>query len=236
MWVSAIVLAAGQGLRLRSKVAKPLVKVKGRPVFIYSLVTLSSHPWIKDIIVAVNSANCRDIVRAIKKYRIKKIRAIVLGGKRRQDSVRQAIRVIDKRASLIFIHDAVRPFINHRQVSELIKEAKKSSAAILAVPVKDTIKEATLSYFPGKDKFKVKKTLERKKLWEVQTPQVFSRALILKAYSKFGNAQVTDDAMLVEKLKAPVSLVMGSYDNIKITTPEDLVIAEAILSKGKCKG
>jgi 2-C-methyl-D-erythritol 4-phosphate cytidylyltransferase len=234
MSVTAIVLAAGRGLRLKSSVAKPLVKIKARPVIIYSLTSLSKHSMIRDIIVTANTSNYRDIVRTIKQYRIKKIKAVVLGGRERQDSVLRALQVVDADTDLVLIHDAVRPFINGRQVSDLIREAEKSKAAILGVPVKNTIKEVKDSYLAGKKKFIVKKTLDRGRLWEIQTPQVFGRGLILKAYAEFGNRRVTDDAMLVEKLGAPVSLVEGAYDNIKVTTCEDLIIAEAILTKGRC--
>ncbi|TRZ95462.1 2-C-methyl-D-erythritol 4-phosphate cytidylyltransferase [bacterium] len=236
MSVTAIVLAAGRGLRLKFCITKPLVKIKARPIIIYSLLTLSNHSRIKDIIVTANSLNYRDIVRAIKQYRIKKIRAVVLGGKERQDSVLKALQAVDADTDLVLIHDAVRPFIDGQQVSNLIREAEKSEAAILGVPVKNTIKEAKGSHLAGKKKFIVRKTLDRSRLWEIQTPQVFSKSLILKAYAKFGNHPVTDDAMLVEKLGAAVSLVEGAYDNIKVTTPEDLIIAEAILGKGKGKG
>jgi len=236
MSVTAIVLAAGRGLRLKSRIAKPLVKIKARPIIIYSLSTLSNHPRIKDIIVTANSLNYRDIARTIKQYRIKKIRAVVLGGKERQDSVLKALRAVDKDTDLVLIHDAVRPFIDGQQISNLIKEAEKSQAAILGVPVKNTIKEAKGSHSAGKKKFVVRKTLDRSRLWEIQTPQVFSKSLISKAYAKFGDLSVTDDAMLAEKLGATVSLVEGAYSNIKVTTCEDLIIAEAILTKGRCKG
>ncbi|MDD5355918.1 MAG: 2-C-methyl-D-erythritol 4-phosphate cytidylyltransferase, partial [Candidatus Omnitrophica bacterium] len=123
------------------------------------------------------------------------------------------------------IHDAARPFAGNKLVSSLIKASRAYGAAIAGVPVKATIKKIR----GGNKKIKaVEKTIERNTLWEIQTPQVFKKDLILKAYEKFGNIGVTDDAMLVEKLKKSVRVVLGAYNNIKITTPEDLMIARAI--------
>ena len=221
MRVTAIVLAAGRGLRFRSKIPKPLVKINAKPIIIYSLEALNKHPLVKDIIVVVNPRNQAGIAAKLKQYRIRKAKQIVRGGLRRQDSVRNALKFIDRRADLVLIHDSGRPFIDKKMVTSVINEAKRSDAAIVGVPVKATVKEV-------RSKNTVKRTLNRENLWEIQTPQVFKRDLILKAYNKFGDKDVTDDAMLVEKLGAKVSVVMGSYNNIKITTPEDLIIARAI--------
>lgn len=221
MYVTAIVLAAGKGLRFKSKIPKPLVKIKSQPIIIYSLAALNIHPLIKDIVVVAEANNLRNITGRIKQYRINKVIQIVKGGLRRQDSVYQGLQAVDRRSDLVLIHDGVRPFINKDMVSRVIRKAKRYGAAIVGVPVKATIKKI-------KSKFIVEKTLDRDNLWEIQTPQVFKKDLILKAYDKFRNSDVTDDAMLVEKLGVKVSVVLGSYSNIKITTPEDLVVAEAI--------
>jgi len=228
-YVTAIVLAAGRGLRFKSKITKPILKINSRPIIIYCLDILSKHPNIRDIIVVVNSKNSRSIIRKIGQCRIKKIKDVVLGGRRRQDSVAKALRAIDVRTALVLIHDAVRPFIDKEMVSSVLKEAKKSGAAIVGVPVKATIKEVTKSRsHEVTSRVLVKKTLDRDSLWEVQTPQVFKKELIMEAYNKFGNSEVTDDASLLEKIGVRVKIVRGSYFNIKITTPEDLVLAEAI--------
>ena len=238
MYVTAIVLAAGRGLRLKSRIPKPLVKINYKSIIFYCLNTLSKHPEIKDIIVVVNSKNQKDILSKIIQYKIGKIKAVVGGGKRRQDSVINGLKVMDRNTDLVLIHDGVRPFIDKKGVSAVIREAKRSGAAILGVPVKATIKSVKCPMPAGrqevssvKDKFIVKKTLNRDSLWEIQTPQVFKKELILKAYKKIGNIDVTDDAVLAEKLGAKVSVVLGSYNNIKITTPEDLVIARTIAKK-----
>ncbi len=228
MYVTAVVLAAGKGLRLKSKISKPLIKIDSKPLIIYSLNTLSKHPYIKDIIVVANRRNLQDIRNKIKQYRIDKIKDVVLGGQVRLASVVNGLRAIDNHTDLVLIHDGVRPFIDRDMVSSVIKTAKSSGAAIAGVPVKATIKSVKVSKCQSVKENIVEKTLDRSKLWEIQTPQVFRKDLILKAYDKFGDIDVTDDAMLVEKLGAKVSVVLGTYNNIKITTPEDLIIAQAI--------
>jgi len=246
VYVTAIVLAAGKGLRMQPKmpkprhpevirrrvasfgISKPLIKINSQPLIIYSLNTLCKHPDIKDIIVVANYRNLQDLRNNIKRFRIGKVKDVVLGGQMRQASVINGLKAIDSRTGLVLIHDAVRPFIDKRMVSSVIKAAKSYGAAIVGVPVKATIKEVTSYRLPVTSKYIVKKTLDRSKLWEIQTPQVFRKDLILKAYNKFGNIDVTDDAMLVEKLGVEVRVVIGTYNNIKITTPEDLVLAEAI--------
>jgi 2-C-methyl-D-erythritol 4-phosphate cytidylyltransferase len=236
--VSAIVLAAGRSLRFKSKIPKPLAKVNSKPVIMYSLDTLSLHPSVTDIIVVTNDKNSKEITDIIAAYRLRKIRRMVKGGERRQDSVRNALCVLDSRTDFVLIHDAARPFVDKDIVSRLIKEASRSGAAIVGVPVKATLKEVRSSKFivhsKGKNKRAGKtpmvlRTLDRGRLWEIQTPQVFRKDLIFRAYKRFGRLDVTDDAMLVEKLGARVSIVPGTSSNIKITTPEDLVIAQALL-------
>lgn len=219
--VSAIVLAAGSGIRLESRIPKPLVKIKSKPLLVYSLNTLSRNPQVKEVIVVANSSNMQGIKNSIKRYKISKVKDVVLGGKERQDSVRQGLKAVDRACEFVLIHDGVRPFIDKDTISAVIRQAEISGAAIAGVPVKATIKQVHSVPF-------VKKTLNRKNLWEIQTPQVFKKNLILEAFTKFGAAQVTDDASLVEKLGAKVRVVMGSYFNIKVTTPEDLILAQAI--------
>ncbi len=219
--VTAIVLAAGKGERLKLKVSKPLFKINHQPILIYSLKALSGHPFIADIVVVANASNRGKVIAQIKKARIGKIKAVVLGGRRRQDSVINGLKAVADKTRFVLIHDAARPFINKKILTPVINKAVACGAAILGVPVKATIKELDT-------KAVVVRTLDRSRLWEIQTPQVFSKDLLLKAYKKFGDSAVTDDASLVEKSGRRVSVVMGSYHNIKITTFEDLVLAGAI--------
>lgn len=228
MQVSAIILAAGKGLRLKSRISKPLIKLNSLPLIIYSLRVFASHPKIKEIILVANSKNEKGLMRLKQKYRIAKIKNLVRGGIRRQDSVNNGLRVVSEQTDLVLIHDGVRPFISRKLVSALIKEARSCGAAIAGVPLKATVKQVRRQQ-SGFRSLIVEKTLERSRLWEIQTPQVFRKGLLLQAFSRFGKAPVTDEAGLVEKLGATVRIVPANYFNIKVTTPEDLVVAEAIL-------
>ena len=241
MFVSAIVPAAGLGLRLnpvrntilpkdRTKISngvnrllpKPLVSLNKKPIFIRTLSTLSRHPDVKEIILVVSSRSLNSTKRYLKKYRIRKIKELVIGGLRRRDSVQKGLSRVSSRADLVLIHDAVRPFIELNMISRVIEEAKRSRAAILGVPIKSTVKEIDA-------RSRVVRTLKREQLYEIQTPQVFQRDLIINAYRKFPNLAAVDDASLVERLGIKVAVVFGSYFNIKITTPEDLVFARSLL-------
>jgi len=224
--VSAIIVAAGKGRRFGRKVSKAILKLNSRPVIAYALAVFNAHPQVKEIIVVGNSGNIPALRNIIKREKIAKHIKIVPGGKERRDSVAQGLQAVDPQADFILIHDAARPFITKSLVSSLVKETRKMGAAIAAVPVKATIKKVQSGLV-------VEKTLNRKSLWEIQTPQVFKRGLILKAYKKFKHMPATDDAMLVERLGAKVNVVLGSYSNIKITTPEDLTIAKGIAGSWK---
>jgi len=218
---------------LRSRISKPLVPLGPCPIIIHCLRTLSRHPLIRDIVVVASNANRRAVAGLLGRYRIAKVRAVVLGGARRQDSVRRGLRAMHPRTQYVLIHDSARPFIDTRVVSRTIRRARRTGAAITGLPVKATIKVA------GSCRRKrglppaitVRSTLKRDTLWEIQTPQVFRAGLIRQAYRRCGNVRATDDSMLVEKLGARVSVVPGSYRTIKITTPEDLLIARALLNE-----
>lgn len=222
--LSAIIVAAGQGLRLKAALPKPLVKIRKLPAIIYSLVSLNRHPDIDEIIVVTSAGNRKAITQAVKSYSFKKIKVFVLGGKRRQDSVYNGLKAVSANTNWVLIHDSARPFIDGKSITEVISAAKKTGAAILGVPVKATIKSI-------KNGGMVDRTLNRNNLWEIQTPQVFKKEIILRAYKEYSKGNVTDDASLVEKLGKKVKIVPGSYENIKITTKEDLLFAEAIAGR-----
>lgn len=221
-------LAAGAGLRFGAQVSKPLNKINSKPVIIYCLEALNAHPGIKNIILVANPANSKGLIAKIRQYRINKISDVVLGGRLRQDSVMNGLKAVPADADLVLIHDGARPFITREMISAALFAAAKDGAAIAAVPVKATVKEVTGHKSQVTSLVIVKRTLERNNLWEAQTPQAFKRELILEAYRRFADTPVTDDAALVEKLGAKVAVVRGAYFNLKITTPEDLVIAQAI--------
>jgi len=221
MKVSAILLAAGSGRRLKSKISKPLVVIFGKPLIVYSLLALERQSRVDEIIVVANAHNQAGIMRLIRQYRIKKVKTVVTGGALRQDSVRNGLAQVNQRDGLVLIHDAGRPFIQQSALGQLISKASKTKAAVLAVPVKATIKSVT-------KKLLVNKTFSREALWQIQTPQVFACSLIKRAFKEFGRIPVTDDSSLVEKMGVKVHIVKGSYSNIKITTREDILIAECI--------
>jgi 2-C-methyl-D-erythritol 4-phosphate cytidylyltransferase len=217
MQVSAILLAAGKGKRFKSGIPKLLAKINHRPVLVYSLETLNRHPRINEIIVATNRLNREKISALIRKHYFYKARKIILGAKVRRDSVANGLKAISAGADLVLIHDAARPFLQRRMISALIAKAQAVGAAIAGVPVKCTVKRVKGKGSRVKENLQVKETIDRSNLWEIQTPQVFRKDLILKAYRKFAKTSATDDAMLVEKLGHPVAVVRGSYKNIKIT-------------------
>ncbi|MFA5311302.1 MAG: 2-C-methyl-D-erythritol 4-phosphate cytidylyltransferase [Candidatus Omnitrophota bacterium] len=221
--LSAIVLAAGKGKRFISKVPKVISSLGGKPVIWFSLATLNRHPEVNEIIVVTSPKNKKRIAEIIRKYKINKVCKIVPGGEERRDSVLNGLRSIRRDTDYVLIHDGARPFIDAGMVSRLCLAAKKAGASIAAVKVKNTIKEAR--------KRVVARTLRRDNLWEAQTPQVFRKEIILKAYARVGSLEATDDAMLVERMGVAVGITPGSYSNIKITTPEDLIAAGMILKK-----
>jgi 2-C-methyl-D-erythritol 4-phosphate cytidylyltransferase len=229
MSITAIVLAAGRGERLGAGVSKPLVALAGKPVLWYSLNVFARHRAITGIIVVANKDNLPGIERVIRTYRIPKVLHVILGGRRRQDSVRRGLEAVGAQSELVVIHDSGRPFIKAGLLSAAIQAAKVCGAAIAGVPVKATIKEVGRAR-SGVRRY-VRKTFDRRTLIEAQTPQVFRRELICRAYQKYWRRDSTDDASMVERLGSPVAVVTGSYSNIKITTPEDLIVARALVEK-----
>ncbi|MDD5566011.1 MAG: 2-C-methyl-D-erythritol 4-phosphate cytidylyltransferase [Candidatus Omnitrophica bacterium] len=225
MRVSAILLAAGRGTRFGAGQDKLLDCVGAKPVIIYSLAALSAHPLIEEIVVVANRLNRNCIIEKLMQCRIPKVHAVVLGGRKRQDSAHNGLRAASGQADMVLFHDGARPFITRTMISSVIKSGVKTGAAIVAVPVKATIKAVRGAV--------VKNTLKRNELWEVQTPQVFRVALLKEAYKRCKGREVTDDASLVERLGVKVAVVQGSYFNIKITTPEDMVMAQAIAKQFK---
>ena len=236
MRVAAIVLAAGEGKRFQGDIPKPLIPINKYPTLSYCLKALQGHRFIRDIIVVVNKGNAPGIRRLVTAHRIRKVTAIVNGGRLRQESVVNGLGAVGKDISFVLIHDGVRPFITPQMISAVISAAKRAGAAIVAVPVKATIKEVGQHRSRRGWRLRVIRTVPRQMLWEVQTPQVFRKEIIQMAFDKYGKQIVTDDAALVEKIGIPVEVVEGSYTNIKITTPDDLVIAEAVAGKrrGMC--
>lgn len=228
MKVEVILLAAGLGTRLKNKRPKALVTLKGKPLFLYSLSVLEKSNLISSIIIVSAKKHIEEFSRLIEKYKIKKVTCVVAGGKRRCDSVLAAVKKIDSETKFVVIHDSARPFLSLDILDRVFKSALKSKAAIAAMPIKSTFKKV------NKKNLFVQETLDRSEIWEVQTPQIFDKRILDKAYRRLSACTTpTDDAALVEAMGVPVRVVEGSYSNIKITTFEDMCFAEKLLEYAK---
>lgn len=198
----------------------------GLPLLVHSLRVFESSPVIEAVVLAVPEADlgyCRTHI--VETHGFTKVTRIVAGGQERQDSVRRALAAVDEQAALVVIHDAVRPFVTEAMIREVVEAARAEGAAIVAVPMRDTVKHV------GGDRL-IERTIDRKPLWLAQTPQAFRRDWLVEAHRKAEAEGVaaTDDAYLLEWMGHPVRVVEGSGENIKVTRPEDLVIGEAILA------
>lgn len=219
----AIVLAAGQGKRMQSKVQKQFLLIKEKPVLYYTLRAFENSPLISEIVLVTGKDEieyCRQEI--IEKYGLVKVRTIVAGGKERYHSVYEGIKAMEA-ADYVLIHDGARPFVDGAMIERVCAAAEEYQACAAGMPVKDTIKIADQEGFAAH-------TPDRRLIWQVQTPQAFEYKLIRDAYEQLLQEEpegITDDAMVVETVtNRRVKLVEGSYRNIKITTPEDLGIAE----------
>ena len=219
---TAIVLAAGQGKRMGTKVQKQYLEILGKPVLFYSLDVFQKSNVIDEIVLVVGKEQKEYCQKSIvEKFGITKVSKIVEGGEERYHSVWNGLQTIED--GFVFIHDGARPFVTEEILLRAYDAVQKEKACVVGMPVKDTIKIADENEF-------AKETPNRNFVWMVQTPQVFETILVKEAYSLLmqqKHIQVTDDAMVVEKmLGKQVKLVEGSYENIKITTPEDLKVAQ----------
>lgn len=221
--VVAVVPAAGVGKRFGDGTNKPFEMLAEKPLMLWALETLGRMPEITEIIPVVKEDHMQSAAELFELYNIRKVRRIAPGGRERQDSVFHGLNLVEDRRSVILIHDGVRPLIEPHMIHYALNELKDCDGVVVGVPVKDTIKEAADSL--------VVKTLRRDVLWAVQTPQIFRYETILNAYEKAAADAFssTDDSALVERYGGRVKMVMGSYTNIKITTPGDLIMAEQFL-------
>ena len=227
MKVIALILAAGQGKRMGAEKNKPYLLLAGKPILFHTLREFEECPSIDGIVLVVEKHEI-DHARTsiVDVFGCRKVISVVEGGPKRQDSVWEGIKALKGECELVIVHDGVRPFISKPLLQEAVDTTRKTGATVVAVPVKDTIKVAS------REK-EVVKTLDRETLWAVQTPQAFNHDLLKRAHEKARQDGFygTDDASLVERIGVPVNIIDGSYENIKITTPEDLVLAEALLRK-----
>lgn len=223
-YVFAIIAAAGESTRFGGKVHKPYVKLGDDLILVHSVKRLAAVPSVRQILIVVSAQDevwvRRELLPNLRQYRVTDI---VVGGSTRQQSVENGLQRVPTEATLVLIHDAVRPLVREEKIKETIALAQKVGAALLAAPVKATLKRVNDQGF-------ICTTIPRHHLWAAQTPQVFERNLLLEAYAKAraDGFQSTDDAALVERLGHPVAIVEGTDENIKITTQEDLRMAEAL--------
>ncbi len=223
--VTGIVLAAGAGKRMHSEVHKQYMLLAGKPLLCYALETFAASE-VDDIVLVTGKdeiAYCREEI--IGRYGIAKVRAVVEGGKERYHSVYAGLLAAEG-ADYVLIHDGARPFVTAEMIRRSLETARECGACVVGMPVKDTIRVV------GEDGF-ARETPDRNTLWQMQTPQTFSYSLIREAYRTIldrGNVNVTDDAMMLAQATGKrAKIIEGSYRNLKITTPEDLLIAEAYI-------
>jgi 2-C-methyl-D-erythritol 4-phosphate cytidylyltransferase len=221
MKADAVIVSAGKGVRFVEGKKKQFYSLAGKPILAHTLDKFETCPLIRSILLVVGQEDMDFCLKeVIEKYKFQKISQIVPGGKRRQESVKNGMDVLPKDTDIVVIHDGVRPFVSKAMIEDSIHSAVRYGAVVLAMPVKDTIK---MSHPDGT----VLKTLDRESLWQVQTPQTFQVNIIKEAYHRATEDGFigTDDASLVERMGGKVHILPGSYTNIKITTPEDLLLA-----------
>lgn len=222
----AVVPAAGRGARMGSATPKQFLALGGVPILVHSLRVLEAVPAVIHVILAVPEAEREYCLREIvTRYRFAKVTKIVAGGASRQDSVRHGLHEVGPEADLVLVHDAVRPLITPDLVERVIRRAAEVGAAIVAIPMRDTVKQVGAHDL-------IEATVDRGRLWLAQTPQVFRTELLREAHRKahLDGFEATDDAQLLEWMGREVAVVDGSEENIKITRPQDLAIGEAILA------
>lgn len=219
-----VIVAAGTGSRMKMGINKQFIKLEGKEIIAYTIEKFYNNSNIEDIVVVVKEDESEFFKKEIlDKYNFKNIK-IAYGGKERQDSVYNGLKLLDKKCDIVLIHDGARPFVSDKIIDNCIEEVKEHKAIVVGVPVKDTIKVI------DNDK-NIVDTPNRSVLWAVQTPQTFDYNILIDAYKDAFKSGFygTDDAMLVERIGYKVKMVEGSYNNIKITTKEDLSVGSQIL-------
>jgi 2-C-methyl-D-erythritol 4-phosphate cytidylyltransferase len=225
--IAAIVAAAGFGVRMGNSIPKPYLLLAGKPILAHTLGVFEKINEIQEVALVVHPEEldyCQE--KVISPYGFKKVLRLVPGGKERQDSVYNALKALknEDELEIVLVHDGVRPFFTGEMVRRLIQAARSHGGAILGLPAQDTLKTVTAEG-------EVRQTLERRDIWQIQTPQAFQAPLLRRAFVEAYSRDFygTDEASLVEQLNQPVLVIPGSPLNLKITTPDDLELAEAIL-------
>jgi len=230
--VVAIIVAGGSGKRMGNSRSKQYLLLGGVPILVHTLRTFERAAVINHVVLVVPE-NDIDYTRhsIVEQHQISKVKHIVAGGMQRQDSVRNGLGIVSDENEIVVIHDGVRPFVSEEIINASVQKAFEEDAVTVGVAVKDTVKSVDGNGL-------IKETLKRDTLWLTQTPQAFKREIIKRAYQKAyeDNIYGTDDASLVERINIKVRMIKGSYDNIKITTPEDIELGEYLLKARKESG
>jgi 2-C-methyl-D-erythritol 4-phosphate cytidylyltransferase len=228
--LGVVIPAAGHGKRMGALINKQFIHLSNRPILAHTLSLFEESEHVQEIVIVGSQEDLDRIHMLIREQGFKKISSVALGGKERQESVFAGVKALSPAIHRVAVHDGARPLLTLEELNRFFTEAEEFSAAIMAVPVKDTIKRVD-------PKGQVVETPSRETLRAVQTPQVFDRELLTRAHQKAVEAGflATDDAALVEWLGYPVQVLDGSLENIKVTTPEDLDFAESILAKRALK-
>lgn len=225
MKVQAIIPSAGLGLRMNSPIPKSFVEIDGVPLIVRTVKVFEKCAQIDSCILVCHQEFIKDLEVILTKYNIRKVKSIIPGGRERKDSVLAGLRKIDADTDFVVVHDGARPFLSNELLVKSIQMGENFPAVITGVPVKSTIKEV------DPETHLVRQTLKRELMWEIQTPQIFKKDVLEAAHNQGKHINATDDAALVEALGESVKVIEGDYDNIKITTQEDLVFAQAILRR-----
>jgi 2-C-methyl-D-erythritol 4-phosphate cytidylyltransferase len=220
----AVVVAAGRGTRMRAEDNKPYLLLAGRPVLAHTLDSFERCPAVHSIVVIAAPGEEDRAAEVVRAEGFHKVTSIEPGGQERKDSVYAGLAAL--KTDGVLVHDAARPLVTSAHIEACCRAAEAHGASALAVPVKDTIKVSDGKGF-------IVDTPDRSTLWSVQTPQAFSRLELIEAHHRAlsGGTQATDDAMLLERMGRKVAIVEGDYTNLKITTPDDLLIAEMLLAR-----
>lgn len=229
----AVIPAAGAGLRMQSRRAKQFLDLTGRPLLVVTLEVFEHTAEVDAVVLVVPEDYLVEAVRLKRDFGLHKIRWVVPGGARRQDSVRRGLEAAGPAFDLVMVHDGVRPLVDGGLIRRLLDAARRNRAVVPALPVKETIKEVDL------ESMAVRRTLPRETIWAVQTPQVFRYADLWAAHRRAlaeDWSEVTDDAALLERAGLPVTIVPGSETNLKITTPRDLELARLLLARAATAG
>lgn len=223
-----VLVAGGRSLRFGGKIPKQFLPLLGKPLLRWSFERFQESPLVSEVAVVLPKEFVEDFRLRLSRWPIRKLTQIVAGGRERFDSVRAGLEALSPRCRYAVVHDAARPLVSLDMIARTLRAARASGAAIAAVPVKDTVK------WEGRNGV-IGKTLDRNRLWLAQTPQVFQTDWLKRAFRKFSGSPLTDESQLFERMGKRVRLVLGSYENLKVTTPEDWIMAEALLKKRRSR-